>query len=148
VKYSINPVRRKCRLIARRASYHRLEFPSALGRSCAAGSPATDCFDVDALRSGNARASTRSPRNIEISAKIPVRDFLVSANIPTGLSCAELFYVSHWGLLGHAAGGCEWGTTHSAPSGVSLAAFDCRVSHRHLASPCRWLEWAHSFRQR
>jgi hypothetical protein len=38
-----------------------------------------------------------------------------SAKVPTGLSCAELFYGSHSGLLGHAAGGCEWGTTHSAP---------------------------------
>jgi len=36
-------------------------------------------------------ASARSPRNIEIRAKIPLQDFLVSANIPTGLSCAGLF---------------------------------------------------------
>jgi len=38
-----------------------------------------------------AGASTRSPGNVEISAKIPVRDFLVSANIPTGLGCGGLF---------------------------------------------------------
>ena len=36
-------------------------------------------------------APARSPLNVEISAKIPVRDFLVSANIPTGLDCAGLF---------------------------------------------------------
>jgi len=32
----------------------------------------------------------RSPLNVEISAKIPLQDFLVSANIPTGLGCAGL----------------------------------------------------------
>src|SRR5262249_17245431 len=51
--------------------------------------------------SGKIGASTRSPRNIEISAKVPLRDFYaISAKLPTGLDCGELFYGSHWGLLG------------------------------------------------
>src|SRR5215831_8287490 len=50
--------------------------------------------------SGNARASTRSPLNVEISAKIPLRDFLVSANIPTGLDCAGLCWTGPLALMG------------------------------------------------
>jgi hypothetical protein len=62
-----------------------LRPPSGRFRTCAAGlwlARAAD-WQID--------ASTRSPRNVEISAKIPVQDFLVSANIPTGLDCAGLF---------------------------------------------------------
>jgi hypothetical protein len=41
--------------------------------------------------SGNG-ASARLPTRIWGSATIPLRDFLVSANIPTGLDCAGLVY--------------------------------------------------------
>ena len=37
--------------------------------------------------------------NVEISAKIPVRDFLVSANVPTGLGCGGLA-AARWRLWG------------------------------------------------
>jgi hypothetical protein len=113
--------------LARRDKYHRLELRPVAGRSgpaplaCPRGGLADRCVHSLATQ----RRDKCQDTGFEIC--------MVSANIPTGLSCAELFYGSHWGLLGHAAGGCEWGTTHSAPSGVSLAAFDCRVSHRH---PC------------
>src|SRR5262249_2019434 len=76
-------------------------------------------------------ASTRLPRNIEISAKVPLQDFYASsAKLPTGLDCGELFSGSHWGTSGTAAGGCEWGTIHSSlPTGASLA--HTAASHRH-----------------
>ena len=45
-------------------------------------------------------ACTRSPRNIEISAKIPLQDFLVSANIPTGLDCGWLCWTGPLALMG------------------------------------------------
>src|SRR5215813_14098454 len=50
--------------------------------------------------SGNAGASTRSPLNVEISAKIPLRDFLVSADVPTGLDCAGLCWTGPLALMG------------------------------------------------
>jgi hypothetical protein len=46
---------------------------------------------VDFACFGLGGASARSPLNVEISAKIPPRDFFVSATIPTGLGCAVLF---------------------------------------------------------
>ena len=95
------------------------------GRSCAAGSPATDCFDVLLVRVDALRPATRvRPRArhsmSKISAKIPVRDFLVSANIPTGLDCAGLFWGRHWGLLGQLLVVAS-GHRSCVPFGASLA---------------------------
>jgi hypothetical protein len=46
---------------------------------------------VDALNPAKTSASTRSHSISKISAQIPLKDFLVSANIPTGLGCGGLF---------------------------------------------------------
>src|SRR5262249_33220481 len=90
-----------------RDRYHRLEFASAFGAvpTCARGSPAprTAWWPVGGggrTPPGNARASTRSPLNVEISAKIPLRDFLVSADVPTGLDCAGLCWTGPLALMG------------------------------------------------
>src|SRR5262249_13301545 len=105
-------------VIARRDRYRRLEFVSACGavQTCAAGSPATDCLMLGYSRfshrhsspdacwserttlSGDTGASTRSPRNIEISAKIPVPDLWGQCQ-HTDWIAFGLFWGRHWGLL-------------------------------------------------
>jgi hypothetical protein len=42
----------------------------------------------------------RSPLNVKISAKIPLQDFLVSANIPSGLGCGGLCCGGSLALMG------------------------------------------------
>src|SRR5262252_9595252 len=61
--------------------------------------------------SGNAGASTRSPLNVEISAKIPLGDFLGSANVPTGLDCAGLCWTGPLALMGIMCSGLRVGAT-------------------------------------
>ena len=98
-------VRRKCRLMAHRDWYHRLEFASAFGAVMRRWLARDGLLDVllvrvDALRPATHVRPLARRSTFEISATIPVRDFLVSAKVPTGLDGAELFYGSHWGLLG------------------------------------------------
>ena len=84
--------------------------PHRLRRS---GSRATDCLMLGYSRFSQTHSSPdafgqsgRTPSgnlarslNVEISAKIPVRDFLVSANVPTGLGCGGLA-AARWRLWG------------------------------------------------
>jgi hypothetical protein len=112
------------------------------GRSCAAGSPATDCLmSCWSEWTYSVRASTRSPLSIEMSAKIPLQHLLGRAKVPTGLDCGELFYGSHWGLLGQPAGGCEWGTVQP---GWCLTRSHS-ASHRHFTTFNLWSEREHCF---
>ena len=73
---------------------------------------------VDASRPGKDRC-VGSPLDIEISAKIPLRNFLVSANIPTGLDCAGLVWRSQLALVGIP---CRWPRVEARPTHASASA--------------------------
>jgi hypothetical protein len=59
-------------------------------------------------------ASVRLPTRIWVSAKIPLQDFLFSANIPTGLGCAGLFSVQPSARQPFICRWLEWGTSFLA----------------------------------
>src|SRR5215813_13433569 len=102
--------------------------------------------------SGNAGASTRSPLNVEISAKIPLRDFLVSADVPTGLDCAGLCWTGPLALMGIMCSGLRVEATpltvptrlHSLPprGTATHAGVVLRVSHWHR-QVCWWWSGGH-----
>src|SRR5262249_13138568 len=88
-------------------------------------------------------ASTRSLRNIEISAKIPLQDLLGQCEGTDwfGLRCAILGQpLARPGVLMVA----EAHTLASASTGSCIN----QNSHRHSSPDACWLEWTHSFRQR
>src|SRR5215471_17823170 len=82
-------------------------------------------------------ASTRSPRNIEISAKIPLQDFLVSANLPTGLDCGWLCWTGPLALMGIMCSGPRVEATPLTKRAKCLHSLHPYGTATHVGSPCR-----------
>jgi hypothetical protein len=94
----------------------------------------------------------RSPLNVENRAKIPLQDFLVSANIPTGLGCGGLCCGGPLALMGIMCSGLRVEATllanrakapPLAPStGNRNPCWAVRVSHWHR-QVCWWWSGGH-----
>jgi hypothetical protein len=99
------------------------------------------CWSERTTLSGDTGASTRSPRNIEISAKIPVPDLWGQCQHTDWIALRWAILGSPLGPSGTAAGGCEWGTVHPCPLVPHSLSYS--ASHRHFTTFGLWSRVGH-----
>ena len=113
---------------------------SVTGRKAVVASPGPS-FCLAARRGAYANDQKKWQRSLlqqrgiefagKISAKIPLRNFLVSAKVPTELGSAGLLWCSQLALVGIP---CRWPRVEARPTHASVSTRSYSASHRQFAT--------------